>query len=99
MCYIFYQFNTVFSKWVNLLFDELINVVEVKNGQGLWENPRQDEITKIGKNLGFDWGGDWKSFKDAPHFQKAFGLKWQQMKSKIDSGDFERENEIKYINL
>lgn len=23
----------------------------------------------IGKKIGFSWGGDWKSFKDNPHFQ------------------------------
>jgi len=38
-------------------------------------------------------------FKDAPHFQKAFGLKWQQMKVLLDSGDFKIENGIKFINL
>ena len=24
---------------------------------------------QIGKQVGFSWGGDWKSFKDRPHFQ------------------------------
>lgn len=44
-------------------------------------------------------GGDWKNFKDQPHFQKSFGLNWQQMKAKIDSGDCTIENGIKYINI
>lgn len=26
------------------------------------------------KALGFEWGGDWSSFKDYPHFQMSFGL-------------------------
>lgn len=26
-------------------------------------------VSKIGKEMGFTWGGDWKSFPDKPHFQ------------------------------
>lgn len=26
-------------------------------------------VSKIGKEMGFSWGGDWKSFVDKPHFQ------------------------------
>lgn len=31
-------------------------------------------VAQIGKSLGFEWGGDWKDFKDYPHFQYTFGL-------------------------
>lgn len=27
------------------------------------------QCAKIGKRIGFTWGGDWKSFPDRPHFQ------------------------------
>lgn len=27
------------------------------------------QCSVIGKNIGFSWGGDWKSFQDKPHFQ------------------------------
>lgn len=27
------------------------------------------EISKLGKGLGLEWGGDWKSFPDRPHYQ------------------------------
>lgn len=57
------------------------------------------EVTNYFKSKGYEWGGDWKTFKDAPHFQKAFGLTWQQMKAKIDKNDFKIENGIKYINI
>lgn len=30
-------------------------------------------LTGIGKSLGFEWGGDWKGFKDKPHSQMLFG--------------------------
>lgn len=31
-------------------------------------------VAQIGKSLGLEWGGDWDSFKDYPHFQYTFGL-------------------------
>lgn len=33
------------------------------------------EVVAIAKTLGFEWGGDWKSFVDNPHFEMTFGLK------------------------
>lgn len=32
------------------------------------------EVVTIAKELGFEWGGDWVSFKDYPHLQMDFGL-------------------------
>lgn len=31
------------------------------------------EVVRIAKSFGWEWGGDFKSFKDQPHFQKTFG--------------------------
>ena len=45
------------------------------------------EVTNYFKSKGWEWGGDWKSFKDAPHFQMDFGFSWQQLKAKVDTGD------------
>ena len=76
-----------------------------KNGDGTFElaswelNKYWMQVVEYFKLKGWEWGGDFKSFKDYPHFQKSFGLSWQQMKAKIDSGDFTIENGIKYINL
>ena len=39
------------------------------NGQSDWL-----EVAEIGKNLGFEWGGDWQRFKDYPHLEMTFGL-------------------------
>lgn len=51
-------------------YDLAIDVVEIKNGQALWINPRWSEIGAIGKSIGFEWGGDWSgSRNDKPHFQ------------------------------
>ena len=76
-----------------------------KNGDGTFElasweqNKYWKQVADFFISRGWEWGGKWVSFKDAPHFQKAFGLKWQQMKMKLDNGDFNLENGIKYINI
>ncbi|MNN28766.1 Peptidoglycan L-alanyl-D-glutamate endopeptidase CwlK precursor [compost metagenome] len=31
-------------------------------------------VAEIAKSFGFEWGGDWTSFKDYPHIQMTFGL-------------------------
>jgi len=31
-------------------------------------------VVAFAKQLGFEWGGDWKSFVDTPHFEMIFGL-------------------------
>lgn len=39
------------------------------------------EVTNYFKSCGWEWGGDWKSFKDYPHFQKTFGHTVSALKS------------------
>ena len=39
-----------------------------KDGKSDW-----DEAVAIFKKYGWEWGGDWKRFKDLPHFQRTFG--------------------------
>lgn len=46
------------------------------------------EVVDIFKKAGWTWGGDWKRFVDAPHFEKSFGLTWRQLKSRWDKKDF-----------
>ncbi len=36
-----------------------------------------NKIAKIGKEIGFEWGGHWKR-RDIPHFQMRFGKHWSQ---------------------
>lgn len=50
-----------------------IDVVEIKNGKALWSNTNWVNIGSLGKSMGFEWGGDFKSLDDKPHFQLTLG--------------------------
>lgn len=39
------------------------------------------EVVDVAKALGFAWGGDFKSFKDLPHFEMTFGLTTAQLRA------------------
>ncbi|MEG0927241.1 M15 family metallopeptidase [Chryseobacterium sp.] len=39
------------------------------------------ECVKIFARHGWDWGGNWKTFKDLPHFEKK-GFSWRTLKTK-----------------
>lgn len=41
-----------------------------------WNTNKVDdwtEIGKLGQSIGLEWGGDWKTLKDIPHFQFTLG--------------------------
>lgn len=52
------------------------NIDTNKDGQKDWY-----QVGKIGKEQGLEWGGDWTSFKDIPHFQYTFGLSLAQLRA------------------
>ncbi|MFF2909764.1 M15 family metallopeptidase [Paenibacillus sp. NPDC057934] len=39
------------------------------------------EVVQEAKQLGFEWGGDWTSFKDYSHLQIAYGLSIDQLRA------------------
>ncbi|WP_410514558.1 M15 family metallopeptidase [Paenibacillus sp. BR2-3] len=39
------------------------------------------EVVEEAKKLGFEWGGDWTSFKDYPHLQMTFGLSIDELRA------------------
>ncbi|WP_151737327.1 M15 family metallopeptidase [Paenibacillus tengchongensis] len=41
------------------------------------------EVVRQAKVLGFEWGGDWSSFKDYPHLQMCFGLTISELRSGV----------------
>jgi peptidoglycan L-alanyl-D-glutamate endopeptidase CwlK len=46
------------------------------------------EVVEIAKKHGWEWGGDWAKFKDAPHFQKTFGKKTSELKALRSGGPY-----------
>lgn len=57
-----------------------MDVVIVKEGQAVW-SILPAKVVKIGEELGFEWGGNWKGFKDYPHFQMTFGKSIRDLKN------------------
>lgn len=44
------------------------------------------ECVRLFKEYGWAWGGDWKSIKDKPHFEKTFGLGWRELFKRHQNG-------------
>lgn len=56
-------------------FRVAFDCVPVEHGKAIWDNEGLwKEIGEIGVSLGLEWGGNFKSFKDKPHFQFTNGL-------------------------
>lgn len=52
------------------------------HGNILWDVPHFARFAKIAKANGLAWGGDWKSFKDYPHFDPP-GMTWQKAQAGV----------------
>lgn len=55
------------------------DVVPLRNGKAVWGTTGDDlvlwnRVGALGKAAGLEWAGDWKSFKEFPHFQWTGGL-------------------------
>lgn len=57
------------------------------------------EVTNYFKSKGWTWGGDWKKFKDAPHFEMNFGFDWKVLKQRVDKGITITDNGIVYPKI
>jgi peptidoglycan L-alanyl-D-glutamate endopeptidase CwlK len=84
-----------------LAFDYVIMLDKDNNGTFEtieWDlkSPHHKTVVDYFKSKGYEWGGDWNSFKDYPHFQKAFGLSWQMLKNRVALGMVIDDNGIKY---
>lgn len=54
------------------------DIVPLRNGKPVWGTRGDDlilwmEIAEIGKSMGLEWAGDWKRFREFPHFQYLEG--------------------------
>jgi len=62
-----------------------IDVVEIKDGSTNWNGAMFDKIAPYAKAEGFEWGGDWTSFVDKPHFQITNGNSTTELKTLYDA--------------
>lgn len=46
------------------------------------------EAVAIFKSRGWEWGGEFKSIKDAPHFQKTFGFTTTKLKTMLKGSGY-----------
>jgi peptidoglycan L-alanyl-D-glutamate endopeptidase CwlK len=88
-----------------LAFDYVIMLDKDNNGTFEtieWDlkSPYHKVVVDYFKSKGYEWGGSWATFKDYPHFQKAFGHTWQSLKRKLDTGDsFKDVNGLNYPKI
>ena len=67
------------------------DVVEIEPNYGFgngYDSDRWNTIGDVGKAAGFEWGGDWTSFVDKPHFQMTSGFSTAQLLAKHNQQDF-----------
>lgn len=62
-----------------------MDVVPIVMGKPVWGTTGKDlelwqHIGEIGKECGLEWAGDWRFFKEYPHFQFTGGLTIAQLK-------------------
>ena len=59
------------------------DVVPLINGKPVWDdtNPIWAEVSRFAKIVGLDWAGDWKTFREAPHFQYTGGKTLKQLQA------------------
>ncbi len=90
-----------------------IMLIKDLNGDGVYETASWEdtidfdgdgkadwmEVINIFKANGWEWGGDWKSFKDRPHVQKTFGQTWQSLLDQYTKGKTFTDNNNIYVKL
>lgn len=58
-----------------------VDVVPLRNGKPVWDTKDLvwQTVGRLGKAAGLEWAGDWKRFKEFPHFQYTGGLTLAQL--------------------
>ena len=57
-----------------------------ENGKYLAESPLYAQAASIGAMPGLEWGGNWKSFQDRPHYQLATGAPIETVRTSFETG-------------
>jgi peptidoglycan L-alanyl-D-glutamate endopeptidase CwlK len=60
-----------------------VDVVPIVAGKPRWDVKEEiwQQVGALGKAAGLEWAGDWKRFKEYPHFQYTGGLTLAQLQS------------------
>jgi len=53
------------------------------------ESPLYARVGKVGRDLGLEWGGDWVSFTDEPHFQLKSSYSLAEARDLVAVGKWE----------
>jgi peptidoglycan L-alanyl-D-glutamate endopeptidase CwlK len=56
-----------------------------EDGSPLWDETPWDKLGTLGKSVGLSWGGDWRTFKDRPHFENS-EVHWTTLKALAPDG-------------
>jgi peptidoglycan L-alanyl-D-glutamate endopeptidase CwlK len=57
------------------------------SGDYLEDSPLYRKVGQIGKQIGLEWGGDWQSFPDEPHFQLRDVGTLADLRGKFEQGE------------
>lgn len=62
------------------------DVVPLRDGKPVWSTSGADgalwqKVGELGKSQGLAWAGDWKKFKEFPHFQYTDGLTLAELRA------------------
>lgn len=80
------DFAVLYDKDKNGQYEELSwSLVKDGDVDGI---PDWTEIAGAFIKHGYGWGGLWRTFKDNPHVEKAFGYTWRQLLIKYNNKDF-----------
>jgi peptidoglycan L-alanyl-D-glutamate endopeptidase CwlK len=65
-------------------FRVAFDFVPVVNGKAIWDDDvLWNRCAAIGRALGLEWGGDFKTFPDKPHFQDLNGFTLEQYREGV----------------
>lgn len=59
--------------------------------------PDWTEVAQAFLRHGYNWGGEWRTFKDLPHVEKHFDYNWRELLVKHANEDFIKDT--KYVNV
>lgn len=76
-----------------------IDVIPFIDGKPDWNTKKWPVISLLGKNLGFAWGGEWRSFKDLPHFEYPPGKSYKDLARLVKNKEMDENGFIKLEKL